>query len=80
VVDDETGLLVSFEVGEDELGSPADPDGFARHLAESVVELLEDSDEAQAMGDNGRVRVEQRFSWQAIAAETAELYRRLVSR
>jgi alpha-maltose-1-phosphate synthase len=79
VVDDETGLLVSFEVGDDELGSPADPDGFARHLAEAVVELLEDPEEAQSMGDNGRVRVEERFSWQAIAAETAALYQRLVT-
>jgi alpha-maltose-1-phosphate synthase len=80
VVDDETGLLVPFEVGDDELGSPADPEGFARHLAASVVELLEDPGEAQAMGDNGRVRVEERFSWGAIAAETAALYRALVSR
>jgi hypothetical protein len=30
VVDDETGLLVPFEVGDDDLGSPADPEGFAR--------------------------------------------------
>jgi alpha-maltose-1-phosphate synthase len=80
VVDDETGLLVPFEVGDDELGSPADPEAFARHLAASVVELLEDPGEAQAMGDNGRVRVEERFSWGAIAAETAALYRALVSR
>jgi alpha-maltose-1-phosphate synthase len=79
VVDDETGLLVSFEVGDDELGSPADPDGFARQLAEAVVELLEDPEEAQSMGDNGRVRVEERFSWQAIAAETAALYQQLVT-
>jgi alpha-maltose-1-phosphate synthase len=78
VVDDETGLLVPFEVGSDDLGSPADPAGFARDLAHAVIELLDDPAEARAMGDNGRARVEERFSWQAIAAETAALYRRLV--
>jgi starch synthase len=78
VVDDETGLLVPFEVGDD-LGSPADPARFARELAAAVTELLEDPAEARAMGDNGRQRVEERFSWRAIAGETAALYRSLLA-
>jgi alpha-maltose-1-phosphate synthase len=80
VVDGETGWLVPFEPGGDDLGSPADPDRFARHLAARTVELLEDADTAAAMGRRGRQRVEERFSWRAIGRETAALYGRLLNR
>jgi alpha-maltose-1-phosphate synthase len=79
VVDGETGWLVPFEPGGDDLGSPADPDRFARDLAARVVELFEDGETAERMGVDGRQRVEDRFSWHAIATETAALYRRLVT-
>ncbi|MEX0834946.1 MAG: glycogen synthase [Nitriliruptor sp.] len=78
VVDGETGRLVHYEPGDDGTGSPADPAGFARDLAARITDLFEDVDTAEVMGDNGRVRVEERFSWEAIAAETAALYRRLL--
>jgi alpha-maltose-1-phosphate synthase len=80
VVDGETGTLVPFEPGGDDLGSPADPDRFARELAAGIVELLEDDDRARTMGRQGRIRVEERFSWGAIGRETAALYRRLLTR
>jgi alpha-maltose-1-phosphate synthase len=78
VLPGETGHLVAFEPGDDGFGSPADPDAFARDLAAYVTELLDDPDTAARMGAAGRQRVEDTFSWAAIAAETAALYRRLV--
>jgi alpha-maltose-1-phosphate synthase len=79
VVDGETGWLVSYEALEDGTGTPADPDRFARDLAARVTEAIGDREGAQAMGAAGRARVEERFSWAAIAAETAALYRRLLT-
>jgi starch synthase len=79
VLPGETGHLVAFEPGDDGLGSPTDPDAFARELAARTGELLEDGDTAARMGAAGRQRVEERFSWTAIAEETAALYQRLVS-
>jgi starch synthase len=79
VADGETGYLVSFEPGDDDLRGPVDPRRFAADLAARTTELLEDVDRARRMGAAGRRRVEDRFSWEAIAAETAELYRRLTT-
>jgi starch synthase len=78
VVPGETGWLVGFEPGDDELGSPADPAAFAAELAARVAACLDDPGTAAAMGRAGRARVEESFSWDAIAARTAELYRSLV--
>jgi alpha-maltose-1-phosphate synthase len=79
VVDGETGWLVPFEPGDDELRGPVDPQRFASDLAARVTEALEDEGRSRAMGAAGRRRVEERFSWEAIAAETAALYERLVT-
>jgi alpha-maltose-1-phosphate synthase len=78
VVDGDTGWLVPFEPSDDELRSPADPGRFARDLAARLTEALEDRDRAVAMGAAGRRRVEDHFSWEAIAVETAALYQRLL--
>ncbi|HUH08766.1 MAG TPA: glycogen synthase, partial [Egibacteraceae bacterium] len=79
VVDGETGFLVAFEPGSDAFGSPADRDGFARALAERINVLIADPDLAQRMGQAGRERVLERFSWSAIAAQTAGLYTELIA-
>jgi alpha-maltose-1-phosphate synthase len=79
VVDGETGWLVPYEAVDDGTGTPTDPDRFARDLAARVTLAFEDDDGARAMGAAGRTRVEERFSWAAIAAETAALYRRLLA-
>ncbi len=60
-------------------GGPRTPRRFARDLAARLTDLLGDVDTARVMGDHGRLRVEERFSWASIAAETAALYRRLLS-
>jgi alpha-maltose-1-phosphate synthase len=78
VLPGETGHLVPFEPADDGVGGPRDPDAFARALAGRITEVLEDPEGAARMGAAGRQRVEDTFSWSAIAAQTAALYRRLV--
>jgi alpha-maltose-1-phosphate synthase len=78
VLPGETGWLVTFDAGDDAIGSPVDPEGFARELAERITSLLEDPATATRFGAAGRQRVEDHFSWAAIAARTAELYRGLL--
>ncbi len=78
VVDGECGLLVEFEPGDDEYGSPRDPEGFARDFAAAITELVDDSERASAMGVAGRQRAIDSFSWSAIAQQTLDLYRSLL--
>ncbi|GGI04172.1 glycogen synthase [Egicoccus halophilus] len=77
VVRDETGWLVDFAPGDDAIGSPTDPSAFADALAAPVARCLADPELATRMGAAGRRRVEEHFSWTAIAGQTAELYRSL---
>jgi starch synthase len=66
VVEDRvTGLLVP----------PDDP----ASLAEALNVLLRDPGRAKAMGVAGRERAVAEFSWEAVGAQTAELYAELVS-
>ncbi|HEX9122029.1 MAG TPA: glycogen synthase [Actinomycetota bacterium] len=76
VVDGETGILVPFEPGED--GAPTDPDVFVRGLAVAVNELLADPGRADVMGEAGRRRVLERFTWTEVARRTLGLYGELV--
>ena len=68
VLDGETGLLVEPE-GE----------GFAQRLAEKINLLMRNPEHCQKMGIQGRTRVEVKFSWRAVANETAELYQHLLT-
>jgi alpha-maltose-1-phosphate synthase len=78
VVDGETGYLVPFD--QDPVTSfPRHPERFARDLAERINELLSDPERCRRFGDAGRRRVEEIFSWTAIAQQTIHLYERLVS-
>ena len=79
VEDGVTGILVPFEPGDDPFGSPRDPEAFARDLADAVNRLLEDPDLARRMGEAGRRRAVELFSWRAIADRTVRLYHRLLS-
>jgi starch synthase len=65
VAEGETGLLVPP-------GDPAD-------LADAIASLIADPARAGLMGQRGRARVAAEFSWGAIAAQTAALYRDLAS-
>ena len=78
VVDGDTGYLVPFAADET-TGFPSEPEQFSRDLATRISELLDDPEKAKRMGEAGRKRVEERFSWTAIAAQTIDLYRDLMS-
>lgn len=76
VVDGETGYLVPFE--QDPVTSfPVDSERFARDLGAKLSELLADSEKCRRFGQAGRKRVEEKFSWSAIADQTIELYQTL---
>jgi glycogen synthase len=74
----ETGLLVPLAPAGPEEAEPADPAAFAAGLAGEVNRLLDDPELARRMGRAGRRRVERRFAWSAVAAETLEFYRELI--
>ena len=76
VVEGETGHLVPF-TPDPTTGFPTDEDAFARALAAPVADLLADSPKAKRVGDAGRKRVEETFSWTAIADQTIALYESL---
>lgn len=78
VVDGETGFLVPFE--QDPVTSfPTDPAKFARDLAARLNEMLQDPEKCRQFGDAGRTRVEEIFSWTAIAHQTIRLYEQLIA-
>ncbi len=68
VVDGETGYLV--EPGPD----------FVADLAERINSLVRDPATARRFGAAGRQRVLDHFTWPAIAAQTAALYRQVLGR
>jgi starch synthase len=77
VDDDETGLLVPIEPGDDGTGAPRDPQRFADDFSERVNALVRDPERADAMGRAGRRRAIEHFSWPMIAEQTSELYHSL---
>jgi alpha-maltose-1-phosphate synthase len=77
VVEGETGYLVPFE--QDPVTSfPVYPEKFVRDLAAGINRLLENPDKCQRFGNAGRRRVEEIFSWSAIAQQTIRLYEKLI--
>jgi alpha-maltose-1-phosphate synthase len=78
VVHDETGYLVPFEQ-DPVTGFPSEPEIFAKDLGSRINELLVDEKKCRRFGDAGRRRVEDIFSWTAIAQQTIDLYRGLIA-
>jgi starch synthase len=79
VVDGETGYLVPFD--QDPVTSfPRDPERFAKDLAARINQLLQDPEKCRRFGDAGRKRVEETFSWSAIAHQTIDLYQRMIEK
>jgi len=76
VIPDETGVLVDLELKPGTF-DPVDPDRFSRDLAEGVNRVALDPALRQRFGLSGRRRVEDHFSWGAIAKQTLDLYRSL---
>jgi starch synthase len=72
-----TGTLVTYEPLSASDSDPADPQRFARDLADAINELVTDPRRATAMGEAGRQRVVERFSWAESARRVVELYRKV---
>jgi glycogen synthase len=77
VVPGETGLLVELQLKPSTF-DPLNPEQFSRDLAAAINQVALDPELRTRFGRNGRQRVEQHFSWTAIAQRTLELYRSLV--
>ncbi|WP_167202186.1 glycogen synthase [Actinomyces respiraculi] len=75
IVDGETGYLVPLEQLQDGTGTPIHPEVFASDLAARLTDLVTDEGRAKRMGAAARARVEEHFSWAAIAERTMEVYR-----
>ncbi|WP_160665899.1 glycogen synthase [Pseudarthrobacter sp. ATCC 49987] len=71
----ETGLLVDIEQVTDGTGTPLDPEKFVTEFAAALTEVVSDPDRARAMGQAGRRRAEEHFSWESITETTLEVYR-----
>ena len=77
VLPGETGLLVPFEQQQEPPFEASDPDRFARDLAAAINSVAADPDLAQRMGQAGRRRVEECYSWSSVAKRVAQLYEEL---
>jgi glycosyltransferase involved in cell wall biosynthesis len=75
VVPGETGLLVPVSQMNKAPFEPIDAEKFATDLSAAINELMSDDALRARMSVAARCRVEENFSWAAIAARTAEVYR-----
>lgn len=73
----ETGLLVPIEQLQDGSGKPLNEDKFVSDFAAALNQMLEHED-LRGFGAAGRRRVEDHFSWDAIAADTIKVYREAI--
>jgi len=78
VVPKETGELIPLELKPGTF-DPVDPAKFSRELAEGINAVALDPALRQKFERNGRKRVEEHFSWTAVAHRTLDLYRSLVA-
>jgi glycogen synthase len=80
IVDGETGYLVDPDLALTPPYEPRDAAGFSDRLAAALNRLLDDAALRRIMGKQGKERVEQHFSWRAVAEQTLHLYERLLHR
>ena len=74
VVDGETGWLVPIEQVADGSGIPVEPDRFVSDLAGALNQALSDPERARRLGQAGRRRAVESFSWSSIGDQTIEVY------
>jgi glycogen synthase len=78
VVPGETGLLANLELKPGTF-DPVDPARFSRELAEGINAVALNPGLREKFERNGRRRVEDHFSWTAIARRTLDLYNSLLA-
>ncbi len=71
----ETGLLVPLEQVSDGTGTPLDPEKFIADFAAAMIEVVNDPARARVMGEKGRQRAQDHFSWESIVEQTLDVYR-----
>lgn len=79
LVDGRTGFLVPLAQQTESPFDPLDPKTFSRDLAARINQLMGDEVLCKQMGAAGRLRVEQKFGWDAIARQVHGLYQNLVN-
>lgn len=70
----EVGTIVPIEQVTDGTGEPIDPHKFVSDLAAALTEMVSDPQRARELGRAARKRVEDHFSWEAIAERTIAVY------
>ncbi|GAC1333744.1 MAG: hypothetical protein NVSMB22_25990 [Chloroflexota bacterium] len=78
VVPGETGLLVPLQLKAGTF-DPVDPQRYSQELASAINQVAMDPQLQKQYGLNGRRRVEEHFTWAAIAHKTLDLYRSLLN-
>jgi starch synthase len=79
VVDEVTGLLVPLDQHPEAPFTPKNPEGFAQDLADRINQLMRDPALRLPMGQAGRLRAEELFSWESIAKRTKDLYAQVLA-
>jgi starch synthase len=74
----ETGWLVPIEQKDDGTGTPVDEDQYVNDFADALNDALSDRDRTLSMGEAGRRRAIEQFSWETIAERTSALYASLL--
>jgi starch synthase len=79
VIDGETGFIVEARLSPEPPHEPTDPAGFVKGLADALNRLGCDPELSRRMGEAGRRRVLEHYSWRSIAERTLSLYEELVA-
>lgn len=79
VLPGETGLLVPLDQQSESPFEASAPERFASDLSSALNELLRDPARCRAMGEAGRRRVLEKFSWASIAGKTLALYEKVIA-
>lgn len=74
-----TGWLVPIEQVQDGTGTPVDPDRFVADLGAALAGAVSDPVRAREWGAAARRRVEDHFSWDAVAERTLDVYRSVLA-
>lgn len=78
VADGQTGIIVPLEQVDDGTGTPVDPEQFVHDLAEALTTMVSDPSRAKEMGEAGRIRARDDFSWDKIGQDTVAVYEDLI--